>query len=207
MRQIQSKVSNKAILNSTFALIHILDLYVKRLDNSNKTHFCKYRPYHFQMNRVLFRCTLFSVSFSFQKNFIPKLPLLYSLLWEWLHFVALPLHSLSLQHHPLPHPISLYCMLLYIVLFVVEAKPCSFGSPSANLPFMFMYDDWLIKERRELAQSELCLSSNPLPRWTPGPMVRTAEQERNLNCHRIYLFICSSWTFIHRVWWNFEFNL
>ena len=106
----------------------------------------------------------------FQKNFIPKLLLLYSLLWEWLHFVALPLHSLSVEHHPLPHPISLYCTLLYIVVFVVEAKSCSFGSPSANLPFMFMYEDWLIKERRQLAQSELCLSSNPLSRWTPRPM-------------------------------------
>jgi hypothetical protein len=104
-----------------------------------------------------------------------------------------PLHSLSLQHHPLPHPISLYCTLLYIVLFVVEAKPCSFGSPSANLPFMFMYDEWLIKERRQPAQSELRLLFRPLPQWTEGPMVCTAEDERNLNCRRIYLFICSSW--------------
>ena len=108
------------------------------------------------MNRVLFRCMYFLFLFLFKRTLSPKLPLLYSLLWEWLHFVALPLHSLSLQHHPLPHPISLHCTLLYIVLFVVEAKPCSFGSPSANLPFMFMYDDWLIKERPQHRASYAC---------------------------------------------------
>jgi hypothetical protein len=36
---------------------------------------------------------------------------------------------------------SLYCTLLYVVVFVVEAKRSPFGSPSPNLTFMFMYDD------------------------------------------------------------------
>jgi len=135
------------------------------------------------MNRDLFLCTYFLFLFLFKRTLSQNSYCCIFFCGNDYISLPLPLHSLSLQTHPLPHPISLYCTLLYIVLFVVEAKPCSFGSPSANLPFMFMYDDWLIKERRQPAQGELCLSSNPLPRWTPGPLglYRRARKEFELS--------------------------
>jgi len=138
------------------------------------------------MNRVLISLCVFSVSFFF---FLFKRTLSQNsyccILFCGNDYISLPYPYIRFLYRTTHYhtPISLYCTLLYIVLFVVEAKPCSFGCPSANLPFMFMYDDWLIKESRQLTQSEICLSSNPLPRWTPGPMgsYRRARKEFELS--------------------------
>jgi hypothetical protein len=74
---------------------------------------------------------------------------------------------------PVQH-ISLYRALLFIVLFVVKAKPCWLGSPSANLPLMFMYDDWLIRETVAVGAEwpvAQCLLSSRTHGWTQAPVV------------------------------------